>query len=155
MQPVRILRARAGIDDGSEAGEAAGGHIRGAVLARGWHRGCRNRGAVCRVALIGEVEEELVLEDGTADASAVLVPAQGILLAGRREVVERVKGIVLDELEGRAVEAVGAALEQHVETGHAAAVLRAEVGGLHVHFADGVDGRIVVAGVGVARLRCA
>src|ERR1700761_4497004 len=50
------------------------------------------------------------------------------------------------------MEAIHTALEDGVEQGDAVAVLHTEVGCLHVDFADGVNRRIVIAGICIARL---
>ena len=81
-------------------------------------------------------EEQLVFDDGSADAAAEVVVGEMAERPG--EVGAGVDGVVLDELEGRTVELVGSGLEGHIGDGaDGAAKFRFKVIGGDV---DGLDG---------------
>ena len=85
----------------------------------GQGRGPTGLGMRLPLAVVGEEEERLVLLDGTAQRAAELVDAEGRAgRIGRRDLVGvgvRVERLVAEELEGRAVEVVGARLGHHVD----------------------------------------
>ena len=76
-------------------------------------------------ALIGEEAEELVFDEGTADASAKLLAGVGRVLglSGGGMLVE-VEGLFAEEAEGGAVVVVGSGARDHVDRG----AFRASVG---------------------------
>ena len=89
-------------------------------------------------ALVAAEEERLVLDDGSAERAAELVPAEIRLLV--IEVVLPVEAVVPEELEHRAGEQVGARLGDDVEDAAAGApVLRAHRVGDDAELLDGLD----------------
>ncbi len=105
-----------------------------------------------RDALEVAEEEEAVVEDGSAQRSAVEVAAVLGLAAGGGEVVARVEVFVAEELEEAAVEGVGAGAGGDVDD---AAVEAAELGGDVVGFdgellnvvEDGKEGNLTGLGL--------
>ena len=110
-------------------------------------------------AVVGEEEEEAVLEDGPADGAAELLllvnrlgEKEGVaVVVEGLELVVGIKGVerwIAEVVEGVAVEVVGAGLRDGVDlSAGGLAELDGVIGGLGLELLDGVDG-VDVRGTG-------